>query len=598
MPSQDNLAISQENPLGMPTKVAYFRGVWVRSAQDIYTEDMKGDDPQFEMIEDAGEYKTIYGYPPHMATSRILALRLQPHHPDNLATASDLTQNKTDMKSLIMEYLVKISKKARILELKRRHLKITVLTTNTPYPSRKIRRICACTSQKTTKKTRSIRHVFNKKITLRVGDDQVIFDMDQSIKKSPAEDDECYGVDDLDDAINTEAQELLVNDTSDSFLLKGLEKLIDQLDLERAENLAADRLSRLETPDLGTFTEKEIADKFPDEHLMILKTKLNEDEPWYADYMKSMKSWHIVILDQLGVIIVHQLLERKSINLDSFGLESLKDAKDYVMRCDACQGSGNISSRSEMPQNNIQVCDVFDIWGLDFMGPFPKSKGNKYILVAVDYVSKWVEAQALPTNDARVVIKFLRKLFVRFGVPKALITAAKNRFIELNELMELRDGAYENTQIYKERTKRWHDFRLRGDKNFNEGDKDLAAKKSTKLVKYQSFGILCRIFITDSLRWVPTGKIFTSSITTVDSKPPHGSNTDITNLHECIQTLDSSAGTSINVQEEQNLDLSAGTLFNLKKEIIKTWIKDNVISGRPRLHGATLIQEISARPKS
>ncbi|GJW04791.1 hypothetical protein Tco_1563647 [Tanacetum coccineum] len=58
---------------------------------------------------------------------------------------------------LIMEYLVKICKKERILELKRRHLKINVLTSNTPYPSRKIRRICACTSQKTTKETRSIR---------------------------------------------------------------------------------------------------------------------------------------------------------------------------------------------------------------------------------------------------------------------------------------------------------------------------------------------------------------------------------------------------------------------------------------------------------
>ncbi|GKB49529.1 hypothetical protein Tco_0900282 [Tanacetum coccineum] len=58
---------------------------------------------------------------------------------------------------VIMEYLAKISKKARILELKRRHLKITVLTSNTPYPSRKIRHICACTSQKTTKETRSIR---------------------------------------------------------------------------------------------------------------------------------------------------------------------------------------------------------------------------------------------------------------------------------------------------------------------------------------------------------------------------------------------------------------------------------------------------------
>ncbi|GJY99595.1 hypothetical protein Tco_0517025 [Tanacetum coccineum] len=60
---------------------------------------------------------------------------------------------------VIMEYLAKISKKARILELKQRHLKIIVLTSNTLYPSRKIRRICACTSQKTTKETRSIHRI-------------------------------------------------------------------------------------------------------------------------------------------------------------------------------------------------------------------------------------------------------------------------------------------------------------------------------------------------------------------------------------------------------------------------------------------------------
>ncbi|GKD72797.1 reverse transcriptase domain-containing protein [Tanacetum coccineum] len=105
-----------------------------------------------------------------------------------------------------------------------------------------------------------------------------------------------------------------------------------------------------------------------------------------------------------------------------------KDAKDYVMRCDACQRLGNISLRSEMPQNNIQVCDVFDIWRLDFMGPFSNSRGNKYIIVAVDYVSKWIEAQAPPTNDARVVIRFLRRLFARFGVPKALISDRGTHF--------------------------------------------------------------------------------------------------------------------------------------------------------------------------
>ncbi|GJV04551.1 putative nucleotidyltransferase, ribonuclease H [Tanacetum coccineum] len=127
-------------------------------------------------------------------------------------------------------------------------------------------------------------------------------------------------------------------------------------DKRGAENLVADHLSRLENPDLGTFTEEEITDEFPDEHLMVLKTELNNDEPWYADYVNYLvgkivppnwtsekrrrffsqvknyfwdepyafklcsdnimgrrvagneifEIWHIVILDQLGVIIVHR----------------------------------------------------------------------------------------------------------------------------------------------------------------------------------------------------------------------------------------------------------------------------------------------------
>ena len=63
-----------------------------------------------------------------------------------------------------------------------------------------------------------------------------------------------------------------------------------------------------------------------------------------------------------------------------------------------------------MPLNNIQEVDIFDIWGVDFMGPFPLSCTNKYILVAVDYVSKWVEAISSPTNDSRVVSKFFNKV--------------------------------------------------------------------------------------------------------------------------------------------------------------------------------------------
>nr|GEX45908.1 reverse transcriptase domain-containing protein [Tanacetum cinerariifolium] len=89
---------------------------------------------------------------------------------------------------------------------------------------------------------------------------------------------------------------------------------------------------------------------------------------------------------------------------------------------------GKISQRDEMPLNTIQVCEIFDVCGIDFMGPFPSSKGNKYILVAVDYLSNWVKAKALPTNDARVVVKFLKSLFSRFGIPRAIISDRGTHF--------------------------------------------------------------------------------------------------------------------------------------------------------------------------
>ncbi|GKB54328.1 reverse transcriptase domain-containing protein [Tanacetum coccineum] len=104
------------------------------------------------------------------------------------------------------------------------------------------------------------------------------------------------------------------------------------------------------------------------------------------------------------------------------------DMPQMIKSCDTCQRQGKISQRDEMPQNAIQVCEIFDVWGIDFMGPFPSSRGNKYILVAVDYLSKWVEAKALPTNDARVVVKFLKSLFARFGTPRAIISDRGTHF--------------------------------------------------------------------------------------------------------------------------------------------------------------------------
>ncbi|GKC72635.1 reverse transcriptase domain-containing protein [Tanacetum coccineum] len=170
-----------------------------------------------------------------------------------------------------------------------------------------------------------------------------------------------------------------------------------------AENLAVDHLSRVENPNLGTFTGDEIANEFPNKHLMILKAKLNDDEPWYADYVNyivgkivppkwtpekrrrffsQLKNYfwdepyvfrlcpnnvmrRCVAGSKILEILAHchsgptrghhsvWITGRKVYESGFFWPSIFKDAKDYVMRCDACQRLGNISSRSEMPKNNI-----------------------------------------------------------------------------------------------------------------------------------------------------------------------------------------------------------------------------------------------------
>ncbi|GKF26815.1 reverse transcriptase domain-containing protein, partial [Tanacetum coccineum] len=105
-----------------------------------------------------------------------------------------------------------------------------------------------------------------------------------------------------------------------------------------------------------------------------------------------------------------------------------RDAHAMIKSCDTCQHQGKLLQRDEMPQNAIQVCEIFDVWGIDFMGPLSSSRGNKYILVAIDYLSKRVEAKALPINDARVVVKFLKYLFARFGTPRAIISDCGTHF--------------------------------------------------------------------------------------------------------------------------------------------------------------------------
>ena len=82
-----------------------------------------------------------------------------------------------------------------------------------------------------------------------------------------------------------------------------------------------------------------------------------------------------------------------------------------------------------MPLTNILEAELFDVWGIEFMGPFPSSYGHKYILLAMDYMSKWVEVIPTTTCDAKVVPRFIRSnIFSRFGTPRAVINDEGSHF--------------------------------------------------------------------------------------------------------------------------------------------------------------------------
>lgn len=116
----------------------------------------------------------------------------------------------------------------------------------------------------------------------------------------------------------------------------------------------------------------------------------------------------------------------------------------YVKMCDRYQKMGNISKRDEMSLNNIIEVELFDVWGIDSMWPFPPSFSNQYILVVVDYISKWVEWWKgcfqnfwrkifLLDWYEKVVLKFLMKnIFTRLRTPKIIIIDKVSHFLYQN----------------------------------------------------------------------------------------------------------------------------------------------------------------------
>ncbi|XP_056689754.1 uncharacterized protein [Spinacia oleracea] len=209
-------------------------------------------------------------------------------------------------------------------------------------------------------------------------------------------------------------------------------------DKKGAENVVADHLSRLELCDIeGDYVP--IEDALRDDVLYSIESS---SLPWFADLVSYLSCgempndfstqqrrklkhdakkyiWDEPILYKRGA----NGLLRKCVTDDEVG--SVLD----MCHSSPCGGTGNISKRHEMPQSPILELEVFDVWGIDFMGPFPSSYGNLYILMAVDYVSKWEEAIASPTNDHKVVLNLFKKIiFPCFGVPIALISDGGSHF--------------------------------------------------------------------------------------------------------------------------------------------------------------------------
>ncbi|CAN6542464.1 unnamed protein product [Malus baccata var. baccata] len=246
---------------------------------------------------------------------------------------------------------------------------------------------------------------------------------------------------------------------------------IEIRDKKGSENVVADHLSRM----VHNEESLPILETFPDEQLLSIKVSA----PWYADIVNFLVSkripseftrhqrdklrhdaqfyvWDDPYLwkfcpDQIIRRCVHdsechsilsfchtyacgghfgtQRTALKVLQCGFYWPSIFKDAKTFCLTCDKCQRMGGISAKDQMPQVSILNVEIFDVWGIDFMGPFPSSYGFMYILLAVDYVSKWVEAKATRTNDSKVVADFIRtNIFARFGMPRVIISDRGSHF--------------------------------------------------------------------------------------------------------------------------------------------------------------------------
>nr|GFA51976.1 reverse transcriptase domain-containing protein [Tanacetum cinerariifolium] len=327
------------------------------------------------------------------------------------------------------------------------------------------------------------------------------------------------------------------------------------LDTKGAENLAADHLSRLENPYENVLDPKEINETFPLETLSMVTFCGDSNAPWFADFanyhagnfiVKGMSSqqknkffknvkhyfWDDPFLfkicaDQVIRRRVHgkealnileachnrptrghhgaNLTAKKDFDTGFFWPTIYKAAHEFVKNCDSCQRHGKISQRDEMPQNSIQIYEIFDVWGIDFMQVDVSNRGLKRILERTIGENRtswsdklddalWAFRTAYKTpigctpyklvygKACHLLIELEHKAY--WALKQAnfdLKTAGDHRKVQINELNELRDQAYENSLIYKEKSKRLHDSKILN-RVFNIGDRVLLFNSWLKIL--------------------------------------------------------------------------------------------------------------------
>ena len=247
-------------------------------------------------------------------------------------------------------------------------------------------------------------------------------------------------------------------------------------DKKGVENVEDDHLSRLVPESISHGLP--IGDSFPDEHLFSLVHC-----PWYVDIVNYLVTGQIppqwtsqqkrkFLVDikkyyfddpYLFKYCPDQFMRRCVPNDDQIGILTFfhseacgghfsarkttdkilqagfywptlfKDCFEFCKTCARCQQLGWVIRRNMMPLTPILIIEIFDCWGIDFMGPFPPFLGYLYILLSVDYVSKWVESISTRTNDHKVFFfKFIKEhIFTRLGVPRAIISDGGLHFCNL-----------------------------------------------------------------------------------------------------------------------------------------------------------------------